>query len=277
MEARAAAIRDEYAPGNWSGWSSIPPLYTAGTSARDPADLIAPGRFPVYPAGRGGQATPIMGRASGSATSCSISTGAGVTSATSCIRSRRWLIDALWPGSASLGACRGEGRVGIWVDRRRGRSEGRRHRGPGPTLGDASTASAINVDPDLGHFARHRTMRSVRNIRVTSLSDGRELVADMKQFDRALRDGFEAFLSALVSVHMQRCLRRLEARRLTIPRVCSHRVDHKRAAQHWLGSLLMRTLFTKLDDTGTMIAAAALTVLRPATTRPRRPIPPTPT
>ena len=33
-----------------------PPLYTAGTSARD-TDLRAPGRFPVFDAGRGGQYT----------------------------------------------------------------------------------------------------------------------------------------------------------------------------------------------------------------------------
>src|SRR5436190_14436261 len=33
-----------------------PPLYTAGTSARD-ADLIEPGRFPVHRSGRGGQFT----------------------------------------------------------------------------------------------------------------------------------------------------------------------------------------------------------------------------
>lgn len=33
-----------------------PPLYTAGTSA-DPADLVSPDRFPVYPSKRGGQYT----------------------------------------------------------------------------------------------------------------------------------------------------------------------------------------------------------------------------
>ena len=33
-----------------------PPLYTAGTSARE-ADLLAPGRFPVFRSGRGGEFT----------------------------------------------------------------------------------------------------------------------------------------------------------------------------------------------------------------------------
>jgi lipoyl(octanoyl) transferase len=55
MAERARAIRDE-------GVLELvwllehPPLYTAGTSAK-PGDLIAPGRFPVYQAGRGGQFT----------------------------------------------------------------------------------------------------------------------------------------------------------------------------------------------------------------------------
>jgi lipoyl(octanoyl) transferase len=55
MDARAAAIRagsaDELV------WLlEHPPLYTAGTSAK-PADLLAPGRFPVHRTGRGGQYT----------------------------------------------------------------------------------------------------------------------------------------------------------------------------------------------------------------------------
>ncbi len=55
MENRVAAISAGIAPE--AIWLlEHPPLYTAGTSA-DPADLIAPDRFPVYPAGRGGQYT----------------------------------------------------------------------------------------------------------------------------------------------------------------------------------------------------------------------------
>ena len=38
------------------GWGKPPPLYTAGTSARD-ADLVEPGLFPVFRTGRGGQFT----------------------------------------------------------------------------------------------------------------------------------------------------------------------------------------------------------------------------
>jgi lipoyl(octanoyl) transferase len=55
MEARAAAIAGGKAPEQvWL--LEHPPLYTAGTSARD-ADLILPDRFPVFRSGRGGQFT----------------------------------------------------------------------------------------------------------------------------------------------------------------------------------------------------------------------------
>jgi lipoyl(octanoyl) transferase len=58
---------------------------------------------------------------------------------------------------------------------------------------------AINVDPDLGHFGGIVPC-GLPEYPVTSLSDLGK-VADMKQFDRALRDGFEAFLSALSPAH----------------------------------------------------------------------------
>ena len=55
MEARAEAIRAGTA-GEMVWLVEHPPLYTAGTSARA-ADLLAPDRFPVFPAGRGGEYT----------------------------------------------------------------------------------------------------------------------------------------------------------------------------------------------------------------------------
>jgi len=55
MEARVAAIHAGIAAEQvWL--LEHPPLYTAGTSARE-ADLLAPGRFPVHRTGRGGQFT----------------------------------------------------------------------------------------------------------------------------------------------------------------------------------------------------------------------------
>lgn len=55
MEARVAEVSAGTAPE--AIWLlEHPPLYTAGTSAR-PEDLTDPDRFPVFPAGRGGQYT----------------------------------------------------------------------------------------------------------------------------------------------------------------------------------------------------------------------------
>src|SRR5687768_13238208 len=55
MEARAASVRAGTAPEQvWL--VEHPPLYTAGTSARE-ADLLAPNRFPVFRSGRGGEFT----------------------------------------------------------------------------------------------------------------------------------------------------------------------------------------------------------------------------
>jgi len=55
MEARATAIAAGEAPEQvWL--LEHPPLYTAGTSARD-RDLVAPDRFPVFRSGRGGEFT----------------------------------------------------------------------------------------------------------------------------------------------------------------------------------------------------------------------------
>ncbi|HGG04066.1 MAG TPA: lipoate-protein ligase B, partial [Aliiroseovarius sp.] len=55
MEARAGAIaRGDARELIWL--VEHPPLYTAGTSARQ-ADLVDPDRFPVFPSKRGGQYT----------------------------------------------------------------------------------------------------------------------------------------------------------------------------------------------------------------------------
>jgi lipoyl(octanoyl) transferase len=55
MEARAAAIRNGTAS-ELIWLVEHPPLYTAGTSA-DASELLAPERFPVFEAGRGGRYT----------------------------------------------------------------------------------------------------------------------------------------------------------------------------------------------------------------------------
>jgi lipoyl(octanoyl) transferase len=55
MEVRVAAIHAGTAP-ELLWFLEHPPLYTAGTSAHE-ADLLAPGTFPVFKTGRGGQYT----------------------------------------------------------------------------------------------------------------------------------------------------------------------------------------------------------------------------
>ena len=55
MEERVARIRAGEAP-ELVWLVEHPPLYTAGTSAKD-GDLIAPERFPVFRTGRGGEFT----------------------------------------------------------------------------------------------------------------------------------------------------------------------------------------------------------------------------
>lgn len=193
MEARATAIRDGTA--RELVWLiEHPPLYTAGTSARD-VDLIAPGRFPVYPAGRGGKHTYHgPGQRVGYLLLDLDKRGRDVRHFVHSLE--RWLIDAL----ARLGqpAHVAEGRVGIWVKREGGEAKvgaiGVRVR-----RWVSFHGFAINVDPDLGHFGGIVPC-GLPEYPVTSLSDLGK-VADMKQFDQALRDGFDAFLSALSPAH----------------------------------------------------------------------------
>lgn len=189
MEARAAAIREGTA--RELVWLlEHPPLYTAGTSARD-TDLIAPDRFPVYPAGRGGKHTYHgPGQRVGYLLIDLDKRGRDVRLFVHSLE--RWLIDAL----ARLGqpAHVAEGRVGIWVTRD----------GVEAKVGAIGVrvrrwvsfhGFAINIAPDLSHFGGIIPC-GLPDYPVTSLSELGK-VAAMKQFDDALQHGLEAFLSAL--------------------------------------------------------------------------------
>jgi len=183
MEARVAAIRAGAAP-ELVWLLAHPPLYTAGTSARE-EDLVEPGRFPVHRTGRGGQFTYH---------------GPGQRVAYVMLDLKRrggdvrrfvhdleqWLIDTL--ALFNLRGERRQGRVGIWIA------------GPG---GDAKIAAlgirvrrwvsyhgvALNVDPDLSHF-RGIVPCGVRDAGVTSLLD-QGIVIAMAEVDAALRRTFE--------------------------------------------------------------------------------------
>lgn len=187
MEARVAAIaRGEAAERVWL--VEHPPLYTAGTSADD-ADLVAPGRFPVFRTGRGGQFTYH---------------GPGQRVAYVMLDlSRRkqdlrryvaalesWLIETL--AEFNVRGERREDRVGVWV----------RRPDKGDTVEDKIAAIGIrvrrwvsyhgvslNVEPDLTHFDGIVPC-GVREHGVTSLVD-LGIPVTMPEVDAIMRGAFE--------------------------------------------------------------------------------------
>jgi lipoyl(octanoyl) transferase len=189
MEARVAAI----AAGGASELAWLlehPPLYTAGVSARE-SDLLAPGRFPVFRTGRGGQFTYHgPGQRVVYVMLDLRKRGRDVTRFVTNLE--RWLIGALAHFNV-VGVVR-EGRVGVWVERE----------GPGWVREDKIAAIgvrlrkwvsyhgvAFNVEPDLEHFSGITPCGiSDPEFGVTSLAD-LGLPATMDKADAALRAAFE--------------------------------------------------------------------------------------
>ncbi|PXA84162.1 lipoate-protein ligase B [Nostoc sp. 3335mG] len=193
MEARAAAVREGSA--RELVWLlEHPPLYTAGTSAVAD-ELIAPDLFPVFPVGRGGKYTYHgPGQRVGYLVLDLDKRGRDVR----CFvhRLETWLIGAL----AELGveAWIAEGRVGVWT-----KAHGREAKigaiGVRVRRWVTLHGFSVNIAPDLTHFGGIVPC-GLPDYPVTSLADLGK-VADMKQFDEALRSGFESFLSGLGSAH----------------------------------------------------------------------------
>ncbi|MDH7637488.1 lipoyl(octanoyl) transferase LipB [Sphingomonas oryzagri] len=189
MEARAAAVREGRA--RELVWLlEHPPLYTAGTSAVA-EDLIVPDRFPVYPVGRGGKYTYHgPGQRVGYLVLDLDRRGRDVR----CFvhKLETWLIGAL----ADLGveAWIAEGRVGVWTE-----AHGREAKigaiGVRVRRWVTLHGFSVNIAPDLSHFGGIVPC-GLPDYPVTSLADLGK-VAGVKQFDAALRSGFEAFLSGL--------------------------------------------------------------------------------
>jgi len=189
MEARAAAIREGRA-GQQVWLLEHPPLYTAGTSARD-EDLLTPGRFPVYRSGRGGQYTYHGPGQRVAYVMLDLQARGGDLRAY--IRDlEAWIIATL--ARFGVEGERRPGRVGIWVDRaKRGGPEGRDDKiaaiGVRVRRWVSFHGVAINVDPELSHF-EGIVPCGIRGHGVTSLADlGVE--ATMADVDRALRASFE--------------------------------------------------------------------------------------
>jgi lipoyl(octanoyl) transferase len=187
MEARVAAIAEGRA-GERVWLVEHPPLYSAGTSARD-EDLVEPERFPVFRTGRGGQFTYH---------------GPGQRVAYVMLDlSRRkpdlrryvaaleaWLIGTL--AEFNIRGERREDRVGVWV----------RRPDKGALAEDKIAAIGIrvrrwvtfhgislNVEPDLTHFSGIVPC-GVRGQGVTSLVD-LGLPVTMSEADSTLRASFE--------------------------------------------------------------------------------------
>ena len=189
MEARAAAVREGDA--RELVWLlEHPPLYTAGTSAVA-SDLIAPDLFPVHPVGRGGKYTYHgPGQRVGYLVLDLDRRGRDVR----CFvhRLETWLIGAL----AELGveAWIAEGRVGVWT-----LAHGREAKigaiGVRVRRWVTLHGFSMNIAPDLTHFGGIVPC-GLPDYPVTSLAE-LGTVADVKQFDAALRSGFESFLSGL--------------------------------------------------------------------------------
>ncbi len=195
MEARVAAIRTGGAPEQvWL--VEHPPLYTAGTSARD-ADLLTPNRFPVHHTGRGGQFTYH-------------GPGQRIAYVMLDLAARKpdlrafvtaleaWLIRTV--AHFGVAARRVPGRIGIWVDRP-GKGIGRQDKigaiGVRVRHWVSFHGVALNVAPALEHFSGIVPC-GISDQGVTSLAD-LGVAAPMAEVDRALRAEFEAEFGPTVS------------------------------------------------------------------------------
>lgn len=148
MEERVAAIRSGTA--RECIWLlEHPPLYTAGTSA-DPADLVAPDRFPVHATGRGGQYTYHgPGQRIAYVMLDLAERGRDVRGFVYALE--EWVIQAL--SRFNVVGERREGRVGIWIDRGNGDEAKIAAIGVRLRKWVSFHGISINVDPDLDHFS----------------------------------------------------------------------------------------------------------------------------
>jgi len=166
-----------------------PPLFTAGTSARE-TDLLEPRRLAVYRAARGGQYTYHgPGQRVGYVM---LRVGPRFGDVRAYVRAlEAWIIDAL--GDLGLHAHTVPGRVGVWVARSASRGEGHdKIAAIGVRLRRwvSSHGFSINVAPDLEHYAGIVPC-GIADAGVTSLAR-LGLGTDLAALDAALRRTFEA-------------------------------------------------------------------------------------
>ncbi|MBV9566527.1 MAG: lipoyl(octanoyl) transferase LipB [Hyphomicrobiales bacterium] len=195
MEARAAAIAaGKAAERVWL--VEHPPLYTAGTSARE-HNLIAPGLFSVFKTGRGGQFTYHGPGQRVAYVMLDLSRRkADLRAFVQALE--EWIIRTL--SAFNIRGERREGRVGVWVSR--------------PEKGDGVEDKiaaigirvrrwvsfhgiSVNVEPELSHYDGIVPC-GIKGHGVTSLADlGWPLT--MPELDAALRAAFEEVFGATCS------------------------------------------------------------------------------
>ena len=189
MEERVRAVRQEEAP-ELVWLLEHPPLYTAGTSA-DPAELLAPDRFPVFRTGRGGRYTYHgPGQRIAYAMIDLQARGLGVRDYVCGLE--EWLIRTV--ARFGLVGERREGRIGVWV--RRGGAE-RKIAALGVRVRRwvAFHGVALNVEPDLEHFDGIVPC-GIEGFDITSLA-AEGITASMPEVDSALRACFEEVFGCL--------------------------------------------------------------------------------
>jgi lipoyl(octanoyl) transferase len=183
MEARVAAIRAGTAA-ELVWLLEHPPLYTAGTSARE-TDLLDANLLPVHRTGRGGQYTYhgpgqrvayvlLDLKRRGGDVRCFVSD------------LEEWMIETL--ARFNVKGERRTGRVGIWIDEGQGRESKIAAIGVRVRQWVTYHGVALNVDPDLSHY-RGIVACGIRGHGVTSLA-AQGIPASMAEVDAALRASF---------------------------------------------------------------------------------------
>jgi lipoyl(octanoyl) transferase len=187
MEREVEAISKEGAP-ELVWLLEHPPLYTAGTSAKD-SDLILPALFPVHPTGRGGQYT-YHGPGQRVAYVMLDLKKRGQDVRAFVAGLEEWLIATL--AAFNVRGERREDRVGVWV-RREGREDKIAAIGIRVRRWVSYHGISLNVDPDLSHFDGIIPC-GVREHGVTSLVD-LGLPVTLADVDVALKNSFQTIFT----------------------------------------------------------------------------------
>ena len=187
MKAHAQAIAE--GRGSESVWLlEHPPLYTAGTSARD-VDLVGRPSLPVYDAGRGGQYTyhgpgqrvayvMLDLKERGRDIRCFVN------------HLEQWVIDTL--AGFNIDGYRREGRIGVWVgrpDKGQGREDKIAAIGVRVSKWVSFHGISLNISPDLSHYDGIVPC-GIHDQDVTSFEDLGQIVG-LPEVDMVLRRAFE--------------------------------------------------------------------------------------